>query len=88
MNSKLNLTETKAPERLQVLRVELEKGQRQMAMFDRQRGELRDTLLRISGAIQVLEELLQSEVSSNGCTGNTELESRITPIESAVEVSM
>jgi hypothetical protein len=29
-----------------------------MALLERERMELRDTLLRISGAIQVLEELL------------------------------
>lgn len=44
-------------ERLQVLRKELEKGQQRLALLDRERQELRDTMLRISGAIQVLEEL-------------------------------
>jgi prefoldin subunit 5 len=44
-------------ERLVELRKELEKGQQQMALLDQRRQELRDTILRISGAIQVLEEL-------------------------------
>ena len=44
-------------ERLRELRGELEKGARQLESLDRRRGELRDTLLRIEGAIQVLEEL-------------------------------
>lgn len=44
-------------ERLLALRKELEKGQQQMALLDQRRQELRDTILRISGAIQVLEEL-------------------------------
>ena len=29
-----------------------------MAVLDQKRSELRDTLLRISGAVQVLEELI------------------------------
>ena len=44
-------------EKLNDLKKELEKGQQQMALLDQRRQELRDTLLRISGAIQVLEEL-------------------------------
>ncbi len=44
-------------QRLQELRTELEKGQKRMQMLDRERQEVRDTMLRISGAIQVLEEL-------------------------------
>jgi prefoldin subunit 5 len=44
-------------ERLAELREELERGQEQLELLDHRRRELRDTLLRISGAIQVLEEL-------------------------------
>jgi prefoldin subunit 5 len=44
-------------ERPAALKKELEKGQHQMALLDQRRQELRDTILRISGAIQVLEEL-------------------------------
>ena len=44
-------------DRLQTLRDEFAKGQRQLDQLDRERQEVRDTLLRISGAIQVLEEL-------------------------------
>ena len=43
--------------RLQTLREEFDKGQRQLEQLERQRQDVRDTLLRISGAIQVLEEL-------------------------------
>jgi prefoldin subunit 5 len=44
-------------QRLQELRTELEKGRQRMQMLERERQEIRDTMLRISGAIQVLEEL-------------------------------
>jgi hypothetical protein len=47
--------------RLQELRGEWEKGTRQLEFLDRQRAELRETLLRIEGAVQVLEELSRSE---------------------------
>jgi hypothetical protein len=43
--------------RLDELRVEQAKGRRRMLELDAEREELRDTLLRIAGALQVLEEL-------------------------------
>lgn len=48
-------------ERLQELRAELEKGRQRMDELDRERQQVRDTMLRISGAIRVLEELLEQE---------------------------
>jgi len=47
--------------RLRELRSELEKGAQQLAALDRRRSELRETMLRIEGAIQVLEELKAAE---------------------------
>jgi hypothetical protein len=44
--------------KLAELRDELAKGHQQIAMLDQRRLEVRDTMLRISGAILVLEELL------------------------------
>jgi len=44
--------------RLTELRRDLEVGERRLALLDQERAHLRDTVLRISGAIQVLEELL------------------------------
>lgn len=44
--------------RLQELRGEFARGEAQLAEMDQRRAALRDTLLRISGAIQVLDELL------------------------------
>jgi hypothetical protein len=47
----------KVKERLGTLRSEFEEGERQFAELDKQRAQLMETMLRISGAIQVLEEL-------------------------------
>jgi prefoldin subunit 5 len=44
-------------EKLTVLEEEYRKGQKMLAELDERRGQIRDTLLRISGAIQVLREL-------------------------------
>ncbi|PYS76799.1 MAG: hypothetical protein DMF67_02980 [Acidobacteria bacterium] len=47
--------------RLQELRAELEIGQKVMAELEVREANLRSTLLRIGGAVQVLEELLGDE---------------------------
>jgi hypothetical protein len=57
-------------DRLEELKRELEKGRRRAEELERVRQELRDTMLRISGAIQVLEELL---AQSNAATSRPEL---------------
>jgi predicted nuclease with TOPRIM domain len=44
--------------RIQELRSEYEAGQKMLADLETKQVELRQTLLRISGAVQVLEELL------------------------------
>jgi len=44
-------------ERLQQLKKELQKGEVEMARLEQHRQQLRETMLRIAGAIQVLEEL-------------------------------
>jgi len=51
-------------ERIQQLKSELQKGQQEMARLDQQRQQLRDTMLRIAGAVQVLEELLAQETAA------------------------
>jgi len=44
--------------RLNELKKEFETGQKRLAELEREQTNLRETLLRISGAIQVLEEEL------------------------------
>jgi len=43
--------------RIEALRKEMETGQQRMQDLERQLAQVRDTMLRISGAIQVLEEI-------------------------------
>lgn len=45
-------------QRLTELRAEFQAGQKMLADLETREAELRQTMLRISGAIQVLEELL------------------------------
>lgn len=49
--------------RLEALRKEFETGRTELEKVERQRIHLRETMLRISGAMQVLEELLTQEQS-------------------------
>lgn len=52
--------------RVSELKAELQKGQQVLAELDARQAELRQTLLRISGAIQVLEELLAGTAPAEG----------------------
>jgi prefoldin subunit 5 len=51
-------------QRLQELRAEYESGQKMLADLEARQEELRNTLMRISGAILVLEEELERESQS------------------------
>lgn len=44
--------------RISELKADFEAGQTRLASLDREAAQLRETLLRISGAVQVLEETL------------------------------
>ncbi len=50
-------------ERLEALREEFSRGQEMLHQAEAEAAELRNSLLRISGAIQVLEELQEEESS-------------------------
>lgn len=49
--------------RLDLLRAEYAKGQQTLHELERQATEVRETLLRISGAVQVLQEALSEDAS-------------------------
>jgi prefoldin subunit 5 len=53
-------------QRLSGLRAEQQKGQQMLAGLEAKQAELHQTLLRISGAIQVLEELLAGAAQQDG----------------------
>jgi predicted nuclease with TOPRIM domain len=57
-------------QRLGALRSEYESGQRALAELEQKQAVLRDTLLRISGAIQVLEEELRADCSASAGLDN------------------
>lgn len=59
----------KLEERLRELRGELESGRALLDELETKRANLQSTLLRIAGAIQVLEELLASETRTDGAQG-------------------
>jgi hypothetical protein len=53
-------------ERIAQLKAEFDKGQAKLAELEGQTREVQHTLLRISGAIQVLEELMAADPGDNG----------------------
>jgi uncharacterized membrane-anchored protein YhcB (DUF1043 family) len=62
-----NLMRSQLEQRLKELKTEFQAGQRMVAELEAKQANLRDSLLRISGAIQVLEEELakSSQITSN-----------------------
>ena len=55
----------KLQQRLQNLKSEFEDGQKILLDLETKQANLRETLLRISGAIQVLEEMLSETTEAN-----------------------
>lgn len=58
--------QTQIEQRLGELKTEYQTGQKMLAELEAKQADLRQTLLRISGAIQVLEELLNAPPARNG----------------------
>jgi len=57
----------KLKQRLRSLKAEFEAGQKLQAEYETKQRNLRETILRISGAIQVLEEVLaEADSEANG----------------------
>ncbi len=50
--------------RLDQLKQEFQKGQERLSVLEQEMNDLKNTLLRISGAIQVLEELQQDTANA------------------------
>jgi len=60
--------------RLKQLKDEYQKGQGQLVALEQETANVKNTLLRISGAIQVLQELLGDKTSENSSPVNNSLE--------------
>lgn len=56
--------------RLKELKEEYQKGQGQLVALEQETVSIKNTLLRISGAIQVLQELLRENTSENSTPNN------------------
>ena len=52
-------------QRLATLKTEFETGQRMLAELDAKQANLKESMLRISGAIQVLEEEIAEEAQAS-----------------------
>ena len=61
--------EEKLKARLETLRQEFTAGSEQLQQMEAQAAEIRQTLLRISGAVQVLEEELGMSTADDGEAG-------------------
>ncbi len=60
--------------RLKELKGEYQKGQGQLVALEQETANLKNTLLRISGAIQILQELLGDKTPENSFPVNNGLE--------------
>ena len=64
------LQQQQLQERLDSLHKEFEIGQTRLKELEKEEAYVRETLLRISGAIQVLQELLQPKTESASAEQN------------------
>ena len=64
----------KIEERLKELKEEYKKGQERLMALEQESTNLRSTMLRISGAIQVLEEILGKVETTNSTNSNPDSE--------------
>ena len=58
-------------QKLHDLRERFQAGEQQLMMLDQKRAELRDSLLRLSGAIEVLEQLAATNGHKAGALEET-----------------
>jgi len=71
----------KLKQRIQSLTTEYEAGQKMLAELEAKQANLRSTLLRIGGAIQVLEELLSEEPEGNDIDSEVDSSSTLNETE-------
>jgi hypothetical protein len=72
--------------RLAELKREFESGQKLLAELESKQSSVRETMLRISGAIQVLEEELAKAEQSDQSDAQTSLDINTIPIRDAVQI--
>lgn len=63
--------------RLQDLKTEYQKGQERLNALEQETTNVRTSMLRISGAIQVLEELLTADEKNENLTSEKQLENGV-----------
>ena len=68
-STEVNEMRPQLEERLLELQNELAVGERRLRTLEVEQAQLRDTLLRISGAIQVLQELLDHQSATTDQAG-------------------
>jgi hypothetical protein len=73
-------------QRVTELRAEQQRGQQMLAELEARQAELRQTLLRISGAIQVLEELLTAADNPTAANGAAPAKATRPSVEPTVTV--
>ena len=66
--------ESKLKARLAELKEEYQKGQAKLMALNQETSNLSNTMLRISGAIQILEELIGDNASANSSIVNSHVE--------------
>ena len=66
--------ESEIKARLAELKEEYQKGQERLIALENETTSLSNTMLRISGAIQVLEELIAGNTSGNSSNVNTNMD--------------
>jgi hypothetical protein len=71
------------PSRLAGLRIEYNKGQQRLGELRREEAEVRETLLRIEGAMMVLEELLGPEAARSIEQNENALSEEVLPPQDA-----
>ncbi len=74
------MTEDQLKSRLEVLQQEFSMGEQRLRELTQEEGRLREMLLRISGAIQVLQELTEEAGAAGSNAATTQRSDGSTPL--------